>query len=301
MSVTARISNISRGSLHDGPGVRTVIYFKGCGLRCLWCHNPEALSSKREILFTPSKCIQCGICTQLCPDQHIREEDGIRFVREGCAACGQCAQACPALALNVCGEDTDTDELMSTIKKDLSYYRTSGGGVTFSGGECLLQWEAVAELAKSCHTLNIHTTVESALFVPWHNIAQVLDHIDLFYADLKLADPEQHRKYTGQDNSLILENLQILSQQHQNVIVRIPVIPGVNDTTDELSSMGQILRQLGSGVQKAELLKYNTLGVSKYPAVGRVYTQFATVSQSDEEMKKLCDFMEQIAGIPCTF
>lgn len=301
MSVTARISNISRGSLHDGPGVRTVIYFKGCALRCRWCHNPETLSSKKEILFTPSKCIQCGLCAQLCPEHHIRAEDGVCFVRDGCTACGRCADACPALALNLCGEDTDTDELMSTIKKDLSYYTASGGGVTFSGGECLLQWEAVKALAASCHALNIHTTVESALFVPWHNIEQVLDHIDLFYADLKLADPEHHRRFTGQDNRLILENLQLLSRNHHNITVRIPLIPGVNDSTEELTAMGQIIRQLGSGIKNVELLKYNVLGASKYPAVGLEYTAFAPAAQSDEEMKKACGLLEKACGLSCSF
>jgi len=301
MSVTAGISNISRGSLHDGPGVRTVIYFKGCALRCRWCHNPEALSFNKEILFTPSKCIQCGLCAQICPEHHICKEDGVHFVRDGCTACGRCAEMCPALALNLCGEDIDTEELMSTIKKDLSYYTASGGGVTFSGGECLLQWEAVKELATSCHALNIHTTVESALFVPWNNIEQLLDHIDLFYADLKLADPEQHRRFTGQDNRLILENLQLLSERHHNVTVRIPLIPGVNDSAEELNAIGRILRRLGSGVKNVELLKYNILGASKYPAVGLEYTAFAPAAQSDEEMKKACGLLEEVCGLSCSF
>lgn len=301
MPVNAIISNVSRGSLHDGPGVRTVIYFKGCLLRCLWCHNPETLSFGREILFSPSKCIGCGSCIEVCPQHHDLDEGKLTFLREGCIACGKCAEACPAMALELCGEEISTVDLFATIKKDLPYYTASGGGVTFSGGECLLQWEAVADLAKRCHDLNIPTAAETALFVPWHNIEKVLPYIDLFYADLKMADPEKHRRFTGQDNGLILENLQKLSEQHKQIIVRIPVIPGVNDTKEELAAMAQILKKLGSGLRQVELLKYNILGASKYPAVGKTYTSFAPCSQSDEEMRTLCDDLQRACGKICSF
>ena len=301
MCVTAQISDIARGSLHDGPGVRTVVYFKGCGLRCKWCHNPETLAKASEILFASSKCIACGNCIQVCPQHHIIEENRMVFAREGCTVCGKCVQACPTLALTVCGKEMDADAIFSEIKKDLPYYTHSHGGVTFSGGECLLQPEAVAHLAQRCQTLGISTAVESALHVPWDNVAQVLPYIDLFYADLKLADPDKHRHYTGQDNHLILSNLQKLSTHHKNIIVRIPVIPGVNDTEEDWNGFAEILQNLGSGVQQVELLKYNILGASKYSSIGRSFTKFSETAQSDQEMKQLCSALEQRCQIPCSF
>ena len=301
MSVSAKISNIARGSLHDGPGVRTVIYFKGCGLRCRWCHNPETFSKKREILFTPSKCISCGACSAVCPEHHTAGENGVTFLRDGCTACGRCADVCPTLALSLCGEDMDTDTVFTAVEKDLTYYTASHGGVTFSGGECLLQPEAVAALARRAQELGLSTAVETALFVPWENVRQVLPYISLFYADLKLADAEKHRHYTGQDNGLILENLQKLSIEHSNITVRIPVIPGVNDTAEDLDGFARILRGLGPGVKQVELLKYNILGASKYDAIGRAWMRFADTPQSDEEMKRLCTALEQQCKLPCTF
>ena len=195
----------------------------------------------------------------------------------------------------------DTDTVFTAVEKDLTYYTASHGGVTFSGGECLLQPEAVAALARRAQELGLSTAVETALFVPWENVRQVLPYISLFYADLKLADAEKHRHYTGQDNGLILENLQKLSIEHSNITVRIPVIPGVNDTAEDLDGFARILRGLGPGVKQVELLKYNILGASKYDAIGRAWMRFADTPQSDEEMKRLCTALEQQCKLPCTF
>lgn len=295
------ISNIARGSVHDGPGVRTVVYFKGCSLRCMWCHNPETFSAKPEILYAPSKCISCGSCVAVCPQHHIIRPHGMEFLRDGCARCGSCTEVCPTLALSLCGEKMDTDTIVSQIEKDLPYYTMSHGGVTFSGGECLLQPQAVEELAVRCHDLGISTTAETALFVPWEHIRQVLPHIDLFYADLKLADPKKHRQYTGQDNRLIVQNLQTLSLHHKNIIIRIPVIPGVNDSSEDLDGFSDILRTLGPGIKQVELLKYNNLASSKYDAVGRPCIRFSDTPQSDEGMKQLCSDLEGRCGLLCTF
>lgn len=301
MSVRALISNISRGSLHDGPGIRTVVYFKGCLLRCAWCHNPETFSSKKEVLFHPSKCIHCGACIEVCPDCHRVVGNDISFLRENCTACGKCAAACPSMALTVCGEEKTIEQLWDDIQKDCAYYAASGGGVTFSGGECLLQAEAVAQLAALCRSHGISVAVESALFVPWENIRQVLPHISLFYADLKLADTDAHHRFTGQHNHLILDNLHKLSQAHSNVTVRIPVIPGVNDTTEEFLKFSHILHSLGSGVTQVELLKYNTLAGSKYHGLGKEFSAFSEFPQSDQQMQSLCSFLQEASGLPCSF
>jgi len=301
MSVSAFITNIARGSLHDGPGVRTVIYFKGCSLKCKWCHNPETLSAQKQILYTPTKCIHCGKCIEVCPEHHKIQGNDMLFLRDNCTVCGKCVNVCPALALSLCGEEMTVSELFEEILKDLHYYTASGGGVTFSGGECLLHPQFIAEIAKICKDNKIHTTVESAFFAPWQNIETVLPFVDLFFADLKIADSENHRKFTGQDNSLIIENITKLSTKHSNIILRIPVIPGVNDSDDDIVAFSKIIKTFGKGIRKIELLKYNNLAESKYDILGKEYIKFADSSQTDEEMKKLCSSLAEKCNINCYF
>ena len=301
MSVSATITNISRGSLHDGPGVRTVVYFKGCGLSCKWCHNPETLSHQKQILYIKSKCIHCGKCVELCPRHHKIQGNDMAFLREGCAACGKCAAGCPSLALSLCGEEKTVPELFEEIIKDQHYYTESGGGVTFSGGECLLYSKFIAEIAKKCKDNKIHTAVESAFYVPWENIQNVLPFIDLFFADLKIPDPEKHRKFIGQDNSLIIENITKLSNEHSNIILRIPVILGVNDSDDDINAFAEIIKTFGEGIKEIELLKYNHLAESKYDIAGKDYTKFADRSQTDEEMKKFRSSLTKKCNINCYY
>ncbi|MBE7050874.1 MAG: glycyl-radical enzyme activating protein [Ruminococcaceae bacterium] len=210
------------------------------------------------------------------------------FLRENCTACGKCSDACPSLALSLCGEEKTVTELFEEIKKDQHYYTASGGGVTFSGGECLLHSQFVKAIAKMCKDKDIHTTVESAFFVPWKNVEEVLPFTDLFFADLKIPDPEKHRKFTGQDNKLIIENITKLSNIHSNIILRIPVIPGVNDSDDDIDAFAQIIKTFGKGIKEIELLRYNHMAHSKYGFLGKKYTEFGTDSQSDEKMNELC-------------
>lgn len=301
MSVSAPVTNISRGSLHDGPGVRTVIYLKGCGLRCRWCHNPETLSPKKEILYLPNKCMHCGGCVDLCPEHHRIDGNDMVYLRDGCTACGNCTEECPTGALTVCGENMTSDDVFAEIRKDLHYYIESGGGVTFSGGECLLYPEFVAETAEKCFENGIRTAVESALFVPWKNIERVLPFTDLIFADLKIADSGKHRKYTGQDNALILENLHKLSEVHENLHIRIPVIPGVNDSAEDFGGFAEILDSLGGGLRDAELLRYNPLAESKYRFAGREYTKFADNPQTDGEMEALCRMLAGKCHVNCFY
>lgn len=301
MSVSASIANISRGSLHDGPGVRTVVYFKGCGLRCAWCHNPETFSAAKQVLYASSQCIHCGRCVEICPEHHTVHGNDMIFRRDGCTSCGNCVKACPSLALRLCGEEMSVDDLFAQLKKDLHYYRASGGGVTFSGGECLLHPRFVAKIAEKCKAENIHTAVESAFFVPWENVEQVLPFVDLFFADLKIPDPQKHRKFTGQDNRLIIDNISRLSEIHNNIILRIPVIPGVNDRDDDIDGFANIIRTFGKGVKGIELLKYNNLAESKYESAGETYAGFADDPQTDAEMQKLCNALTEKCDRNCYF
>ncbi|MGN1099561.1 MAG: glycyl-radical enzyme activating protein, partial [Christensenellales bacterium] len=238
MSLIAKIANISRGSLHDGEGIRTVVYFKGCGLRCLWCHNPEALSVHADIIYAPVKCIGCGRCVFVCPVCHSVTESGHIYDRGKCSRCGRCAEACPTGALSVCGRDMTVDEVFAEIDKDRHYYDESGGGVTLSGGECLLQADFCAALLEKCRREKIRTALESAFFTEKESVEKVLPFTDFVYADLKIADSEKHRYYTGRGNGRIIENIRLVSERADAVTIRIPVIPGVNDGEEDIDGFG---------------------------------------------------------------
>ena len=296
MSLTAMISNIARGSLHDGIGVRTVVYFKGCGLRCQWCHNPETFEHKREIVYAPVKCIHCGKCIDIFPDCHIIENGQMCLIRERCIGCGKCAEVCPTGALSVCGEEKTLDEVFQIIVKDKHYYQTSNGGVTLSGGECLLQADFCALLLKKCKEESIHTAIETALYVDYSQVEKVIPYIDFFYVDLKIADSAKHKKYTGQENALIIGNIHRLSKTKKPIVIRIPVIPGVNDSEEDMSALGEIIRNFSNGVQGVELLKYNPLASSKYGSIGKKYHDFGVESQTHAVMANLKNILQKSIG-----
>ncbi len=277
------VFSIVRASLHDGPGVRTVVYMKGCSMRCAWCHNPEGLTFGGEILRYPDRCIACGRCAEVCPESLDMDK---------CRRCGKCAEVCPAEARVLCGKRYTADELMAVIRKDKHYYRRSGGGVTFSGGECLLQPEFVTETARRCREEGIHTLCETALHIRPAHLTEAAAQMDMIYADCKIMDAAAHKRWAGADNGLILSNLRWLSENHGHVVVRIPMIPGVNDGEDNLSATALFLRDCGNGIRAVELLKYNELAGSKYAAVGRDAALFAGwVPQSDAEMEEKRAFL----------
>ncbi len=296
MSLNAVITNISRGSLHDGPGVRSVVYFKGCGLRCKWCHNPETISMAPLVLYASMKCIHCGRCVALCPEGHEIVDDDMVYHREHCTVCGNCAEACPVGALSLCGKEMSVEEVMKEIRKDAHYYKQSGGGITLSGGECLLQPDFCKALLEQCRAEGIGTAVESALYVPFSHIEAVSPLVDTFFADVKLPDGARHKDYTGQDNALIIENLHRLTRMRENIILRIPLIPGVNDSEADMEAFGALISTFGDGVKGVELLKYNYLAETKYDIAGMEYHDFGREAQSDERMATLAATLEQALG-----
>lgn len=287
MPLKAIISNIALCSLHDGDGVRAVVYFKGCGLNCKWCHNPETNSKKPEIIYTPVKCICCGRCIEVCPSCHIIKDGKMEFLRKNCTGCGKCFEACPTGALSLCGEYKTVSDVFNFVMKDAHYYEATGGGVTLSGGECLLWSDFCAELLKKCKENGVNTAIETALFVDWLKIQKVIPYVDLFYADLKIPNSKKHEKYTGSGNELIIENMQKLTKEAKRVIIRIPLIPTVNDGDEDIKGFAEIIKTLGK-IEGVEVLKYNNLAEAKYNGVGKSFYSFAKESQSDEETEEFC-------------
>lgn len=288
MSISASVVNISRGSLHDGKGVRTVVYLKGCNMHCKWCHNPEGISSKPQLLFVENKCIHCGKCIKTCPGQHILQDLQHIYIQDGCIACGRCAQNCPVNALELCGKDKTAQEVLKEILKDKQYYDTSSGGVTFSGGECLLHFDFMKEIVQLCKGAGISVTVESAMNIPWKNVEPLLPYVDSFYVDIKHMDSEVHKKYAGCDNSLILENIQRLASVYNSILIRIPLIPNVNDCLDNLVKTAKFAKSCSGGINGLELLKYNILGESKYALLHEDYVSFSDEAQSNTYMDEIC-------------
>lgn len=251
----AMIFDIQRNSYVDGPGIRTTVFFKGCNLRCKWCHNPESQSFEKQMMFYKDKCTGCGKCREVCPN-HLKK----------CDFCGKCELYCPAEARKICGREYTSDEVLAEVIKDKAFYDNSGGGVTFSGGECMLQLDFLCEILKKCKAAGIHTAVDTAGNVPWKSFEKILPFTDLFLYDIKAFDAELHRKGTGVSNELILENLKNLSGR-ADIIVRIPVIGGYNDNDEEIRQIADFLKQIK--IIKAELLPYHAMGEHKYTALGR--------------------------------
>ena len=271
--MTGMIFNIQRFCTDDGPGIRTTVFFKGCNLRCAWCHNPESQAHDAQIMFYPDKCVGCGKCKEKCP--HALEK---------CDKCGTCAFYCIHGARELCGKEYSSSEVMSEVLKDTPYYESSDGGVTFSGGECMLQIDFLCELLKECKEAGIHTSVDTAGHIPYEYFEKILPYTDLFLYDVKCFDSEKHKKYTGVGNGLILKNLEQLLKIGKPLWVRIPIIPSVNDTEDEIRSILSFINTHGKA-ERVELLPYHALGEHKYAAIGKDVQTFS--APDDEKMTQL--------------
>ena len=266
-----RIFDIQRFSVHDGPGIRTTVFMKGCPLRCRWCHNPEGLSGMRELQYFGEKCIGCGRC--------------------GTKSSLDDAKKCPADALKICGRDISVPGVVAEIKKDVIFYADCGG-VTFSGGECLLQADFVAETLTEIKKIGLHTAIDTSGYVPWESIEKTLDCCDLYLYDIKCIDQEKHKEYTGVDNALIIENFNKLCAAGKDIWVRVPVIPDFNDTADEMSKIAELVAGLDS-VKQVTLMPYHTLGASKYPTLGLEYQYDIKKKVGEEKMACFCREFEK--------
>ncbi len=286
---TGLICELKRFAVHDGPGIRTTVFFKGCPLHCLWCHNPESIRCQGELAFWPNKCQNCGECVPVCQNHKI--VDGRhRFERGSCLACGKCVQACYYGALFWYGQVNTVKELHSLILADKHFFDHSGGGATFSGGEPLLQAEFCAELARRLQNDGINTAIDTCGEVPWANFERVLPFVDLFLYDFKHADSAQHRKLTGSGNERIMENLRKLSEKGKKLEVRLPLIPGLNDSAENLRAAGQFLSQLKQPC-RIRLLLHHDLADSKYQALGITNQMTKTGDRPPERLLEAAEIL----------
>jgi pyruvate formate lyase activating enzyme len=262
-----RVFNIQRYSLHDGPGIRTVVFLKGCPLSCAWCCNPESIDRTSHITFSPQKCIGDGRCVEVCRTG-ARDAEGYHV--ELCTFCGLCVEVCPTGALELVGRDMSVEDVVREVEKDRLFYESSGGGMTLSGGEDLAQRDFGVQLLRACRQRMLHTAIETTGFAPWDHVLEVAGACDLVLYDLKHMDPEIHRRYTGVSNDLILENARRLAKVKEELIFRVPLIGGVNTDENNIRKLAEFVK--GTAVEEVHLLPYHRLGESKYSKLGRKYT-----------------------------
>lgn len=267
--MTGRVVSIERLCVHDGPGIRTTVYLKGCSLNCRWCHNPESISPAPQIGFIKRKCLGCGACTQVCPNgAHVFRDGAHLFEHEACAACGRCVEACLPGALVCYGREMSAQELAAAVLEDRTFYATSGGGCTLSGGEPLLQADLCGEVFRLLREEGIHCALDTCGAVPWEAFETVLPHADMVLYDLKHVDERLHRAHVGSPCAGILDNLRRLSETGVPIEIRIPIIPGFNADEGSISAIAALLGGLPN-ITGARLLPYH-LARSKYEAMGRV-------------------------------
>ena len=277
--------DIQKFAIHDGPGIRTAVFLKGCPLKCVWCHNPESQERAAEISFIPGKCIGCGACFKACPRQcHEIAGAQRQFRRERCERCGACASECHAHALEVVGKDMTVAQVLEEVCKDKPFYDTSGGGMTLSGGEPMAQFAFTRALARAARDAGLHVCVETSGFAPWSQYEQLLDTVNLFLYDYKESDPARHREFTGVPPDTILENLMRLNERGVALVLRCPIVPGYNEREDHFRAIAALANDLCQ-VREINLLPYHPLGDSKLGHLGKVprlpVTAFVSEAKAD--------------------
>ncbi len=298
--VNGLISDIERGSTLDGPGIRTVVFLKGCPLSCVWCHNPETLLPAPQPVWEAGRCAACGQCAAACPTETLSLGlDGMRFPpAEVCGTCAMpCVQACPNAALTVCGERVEAEAVLKTIRRDAPFYAESGGGVTFSGGEPLAQAAFVTALAQACRENGIHTALDTSCFAPWPVLSGLLPWTDLLLCDLKMFDSARHRQLTGVPSNGILENIRRADAAGCPIWIRRPVIPGVNDSPEDMEVTADFAATLRH-LERFELLPFNAFAGLKYRKIGRPFPLAGSTPPILETQDLLTGILRS-RGLPC--
>ena len=295
-SATCTLFNLQRFSTEDGPGIRTTLFFKGCPLRCPWCHNPEGLRPGPEVMWQSLTCLGCGDCAEACPQTAIHLDDSrVHVDRRRCKSCGRCVQACPSGARELAGTEYTVDALLDEVLKDRTFYATSGGGVTFSGGEPMMQLDFLIALAKECKNRDFHTALDTSGYARWENYLKVIDFIDLILYDMKHMDPERHKEFTGVDNKLILANAKRLDEHDKTMWIRVPVVPDCNDTVENMQAAADHFKGF-QHIERVELLPYHRLAESKYRRLHQHYSLEGTETPVEEHLKGLAKPFED-AGL----
>lgn len=287
---TPLVINVQKFSVHDGNGIRTSIFFKGCLLKCWWCHNPESQNFYRESMFDPGKCTGCGLCVKACTQGaiHVSEETGKAVTNKAtCITCGKCVDWCPKEAREIVGETYTVDELFKMAMKDQQFYEKSGGGVTLSGGECMMQnGDFVEELCRKLHFEGVNIAIDTCGYAPLENYQRLLPYVDMWLYDIKTLDVEKHKKYIGQSNDMILRNFEFLAHNGAPINLRIPVVHPVNDDDESIAAIVAYVKDV-AGTVPVNLLPYHTTGSSKYVKMARPYLAENLEVPSDERMEHL--------------
>ena len=287
----ANIFNIQKFSVHDGPGIRTTVFFKGCPLKCIWCHNPESQNSDKEILYDKNKCSLCGNCIRACQNNAIEIKNNVlKTNMDKCSFCSDCTICCINSARQIAGKEYTVDEVVEEVLKDRVFYKNSKGGVTLSGGEPLIYGEFVEELLNKLKEENIHTAVDTCGYADFKLIERISKYTDLFLYDLKLMDDEKHILYTGVSNAIIIDNLRKLSKIRKKINLRLPLIEGINDDEDNIFEILKLIKN--TNIKKINLLPYHDIAMHKYEKLGRTYSKNMK-RPADEKLERIKEIFEK--------
>ncbi len=300
--LTGLVTDFQRFSIHDGPGIRTIVFLKGCPLHCAWCANPEAISPRPEIMLIPHNCIRCGKCIEACPSNCFGESDGLvcSIDRDRCLLpeCGKCQRVCYANAVNISGRYLTVEEVMDVVLRDREFYERTGGGITFSGGEPFAQPVFLQELARTAKMLKLHTAVETCGHVSWNTFASVLDCLDIVLYDLKHMDPDRHLQGTGVTNRTILENVKRLDASGKPIRIRLPLIPGFNDSEENVRATADFITGF-SNLEALDILPYHRMGEPKWGQLHQDYRLHGIAPHTTDRVFELADIARKY-GIEVT-
>lgn len=297
MDAKGIIFDIKKYAIHDGPGIRCTVFMKGCPLRCSWCHNPESWQGEPEPMYRPIRCIQCGRCLEVCPESAISFNHGVPVTDTArCTRCGTCLTFCPANARQIIGRVTTAGEVLEEIEKDLVFFDTSAGGVTFSGGEPLMQPDFLESMLAGCQELEIHTAVDTCCYANTEIVRNISEYTDMFLCDIKHMDSDKHKQFTGVENQLILDNITLLAELGKDIIVRVPVVPGFNNDPTSIKQIGLFVKELKS-ILEIDILPYNSGGSAKAERLGRKSSVPLRPYSSDGEINMLAECLRNLGFI----